>query len=682
MSDADAIKDARDVVDACLERESENRSEAVRDMEFAAGEQWDEEWMRGEERRRTQQARITINQLPQYLNQVRNDIRQNRPAIKARPVDDKADIELADIYEGILRHAQDQGKAEVARDTATDHAILHGLGWYRVTEDYTDAASFDREPIYLGIDEPHNVYHSDFHQVDGSDLTQVVLTSCVPTAQFKREHKGAEAASFNEAEQNQSDADQIVIAEHYRIKHRSDTLLMLEDGRTILESEAKRLITAGEHLPPPVRERKTSVPYVYWQQLSGAEELDSREIIGSIIPVFPVIGNHIRIQGRIIRFGLIRFARDPQRYYNWLKSAEIEYLENAPKAPWVGDARAFAPYQEYWQNANKVNYSYLPVAGATDSGETIQPPQRNQPAAIPSGITQAELTATDDIKKSLGMYSAAIGARGNATSGKQEMIQQRESDTGTFHYADNLAKTVLHEGRMLMQWVPRLYGSRQIARIIGADEQPSTVRLTQALPSAVSDIRTSNGMEKVYNLGVGKYDVAVTTGPSYTTRRMESSAMMSDLVRADPTIMQKAGDIVVRGFDMHNADELADRLRAFLPPQVLQNEDEGAQNQEAMRVALQQVQAMQQQIQARAKALEEIEKKIEQKDRQISDEEQKIAMDRVRLAAEKQVLDARRAEVEARIALAAKEAADRVTKAAAAEPAADNEINEAANEDA
>lgn len=661
---SNAIKDAEDVVAHCEEIEGENRREAKIDTKFRAGEQWDEPWMGYEDRRRTKEPTITVNQLPQYLNQVINDIKQNRPSIKARPVDDKADIELADIYGGIFRNAQDQGKADMARDIGVDHAVTHGLGWYRVITDYTDAMSFDQELQYIGIDEPHNVYHNDFRMPDGSDLTDVVIVSSVSEAAYQAEYPKGALVSWGETQAN-VESSSILLAEHYSLKHRDDTLLMLEDGSILLESDAKKRMAAGMRLAPIMRERPTAIPYVQWRKLNGADELEKRSIEIPHIPVFPVVGMCMRVDGKPVRFGLIRAARDPQRYYNWLKSAEVEYLQNAPKSPWVGDARAFAPYADFWGNANRVNYAYLPVAGVDDAGNPIPPPQRNSPATIPSGLMQAELSATDDIKKSLGMYSAAIGARGNATSGVQEMAQQKEADVGTFHFSDNLAKTVLHEGRVLMSWVPRIYGRRQIARIIGIDDEPKTVRLTQALPQAVSKIRTSKGIEKVYNLGVGTYDVTVTVGPSYTTKRQEASAMMTEMVRADPTLMQKAGDIIVKNFDIPGAEALVERLRAFLPPQILQAEqDENEQNPEAMRMALAQVQQAQMAIQQRAEALKEIEGKMNEREREIERSTATLAQERMQLQADKQVLEARAREIEMSIERTAMKAAEQVRRAA------------------
>lgn len=660
VSDHDQISDARAVYDDCMGRESHNRAEARDDILFRMGgdNQWDAAWMRREQRANLRQSTITVNQLPQYINQVINDLRQNRPAVKVRPVDDKGDEEVAEIYDGIVRHAQYVGKANDARDVAAEHAVVHGLGWYRIKTDYTDPMSFDQEPVYQGFDEPWNVYHNDFRNLDGSDLRDVVIASQVSRSQFEKMYPGAKVVSWGEANES-ANGDDVVVAEHYCIKTRADKLLMLKDGAIMLETEAAKRLAAGEVLADLDRERSVEVPYVYWCKLSGAEELEKRELLGSIIPVFPVIGNVARVDGKVHRWGIVRFAKDPQRYYNFLKSAEVEWIESAPKSPWVGDARSFEPYKEYWQQANKVNYGYLPLATTDGEGNPLpMMPQRNAPVAIPSGIMQAELAATDDIKKALGMYSAAIGAHGNATSGKQELLQQHESDTGTFHYADNLAKTVMHEGKMLVEWIPKLYGARRVARIIGQDDEAQAVRLTQALPRPVTKVQMQDGVKKVYNLGVGRYDVAVTVGPSYATKRMEAQSFMTELVRADPTLMAKAGDIILRNFDQPGADELSKRLKAFLPPQVLQSEseDEDQNSPERLQMALAQVQQQAQQLQQREQMLAQIDAKMDERDREIEGKTAEAKAEMAAVQAERKVLEARAKEIEARLTLATMQA--------------------------
>jgi len=78
----------------------------------------------------------------------------------------------------------------------------------------------------------------------------------------------------------------------------------------------------------------------------------------------------------------------------------------------------------------------------------------------------------------------------------------------------------------------------------------------------------------VFDLTAGKYDVTVSSGPSFTTRREEAAAQMTEMVRAFPQAAPLIGDIIAKNLDWPGADEIAKRLQAALPPSV-QGEGQG-----------------------------------------------------------------------------------------------------------
>ena len=112
------------------------REEAREDQNFAAGQQWPD----AIEAQRTADGRpcLTINQLPQFIRQVVNEERQNRPTITVQPVDEAADVDTAEVLEGLLRQIQHASNADIAYDTAMDSVAKVGLGYIRVTTAYAD----------------------------------------------------------------------------------------------------------------------------------------------------------------------------------------------------------------------------------------------------------------------------------------------------------------------------------------------------------------------------------------------------------------------------------------------------------------------------------------------------------------------------------------------------------------
>jgi hypothetical protein len=64
----------------------------------------------------------------------------------------------------------------------------------------------------------------------------------------------------------------------------------------------------------------------------------------------------------------------------------------------------------------------------------------------------------------------------------------------------------------------------------------------------------------------GKYDVVVTTGPAYASKRAEAADRLTELVSRFPALQQLGGDLVLKALDVPYADKLADRLAMTLPP--------------------------------------------------------------------------------------------------------------------
>jgi len=88
---------------------------------------------------------LTINKLPQHVRQVTNDQRQNRPSGKVIPADDRADIELAEIFDGMVRHIEYISDADVAYDTACENQVSFGEGYFRLLTEYCDDDTFDQD---------------------------------------------------------------------------------------------------------------------------------------------------------------------------------------------------------------------------------------------------------------------------------------------------------------------------------------------------------------------------------------------------------------------------------------------------------------------------------------------------------------------------------------------------------
>jgi hypothetical protein len=357
-----------------------------------------------------------------------------------------------------------------------------------------------------------------------------------------------------------------------------------------------------------------------WMKTNGFDVLEEREWPGKWIPVVRVIGNEWEVEGRLYISGLVRNAKDAQRMYNYWTSQEAEMLALAPKAPFIGYGGQFEGYEMQWKTANTTNWPYLEVnPDVTDGAGNVLPlPQRAPPPLPQTGLIQAKMGAAEDIKGTTGQYDASLGIGGNERSAKAIVAREKQGDTGTYHYVDNLARAIRHLTRQIVDMIPKIYDTQRIARIIGVDGEVEMVKFNPMQPEPVKEVRdmeTGALIEKIYNPGVGTYDVMVTTGPGYMTKRQEALDAMSQILQANPALWQVAGDLFVKNMDWPGAQEMAARFKKILDPKVL---SEGDQSPEMM-AAQQQIEAMTQELNRVTDIMQSI---------QDSTEQQKVEIDR------------------------------------------------------
>ena len=560
---------------------------------------------------------LTINKLPQHVRQVTNDQRQNRPTGKVIPADDHADIEVAEVFNGVIRHIEYVSDADVAYDTACDNQVTYGEGYVRLLTEYCDDDTFDQDIRIGRIRNSFSVYMDPMIQdPTGADAKWCFITQDLPKAEYERLYPNAAVRSIQEQGVGDPSLSQwlndntVRIAEYFYVDYKPGTLNLYPDGFTAHEGTREDK-TARLMFGAPLRSRRVERRTIKWVKTNGFEALEEQDWPGKWIPVIRVIGNEFEIDGELHISGLIRNAKDAQRMYNYWTSQEAEMLALAPKAPFIGYGGQFEGYEGQWKTANVNNWPYLEVnADATDGlGNPLPLPQRAPPPLAQTGLIQAKMGASDDIKSTTGQYDSSLGATSNERSGKAILAREKQGDTGTYHYIDNLARAVRHVARQLIDLIPKIYDTPRIARIIGLDGDVSMARIDPAQPEPVRKIVDEEGnvIEKIYNPSVGKYDVVAVTGPGYATKRQEAAESMSQVLQGNPALWQVAGDLFVKNMDWPGAQEMADRLRKSIDPKLLADDDKSPELQAAEK-QIEEMGAMLQQMQG---ALKNVEQSIE-----------------------------------------------------------------------
>jgi uncharacterized protein with PIN domain len=573
--------------------DSTNRSEALQDIRFAAGDQWPVEIQNS----RNLEARpcLTINKIDAYVRQVTNQQRQQRPRIKVHPVNNLADYKIAQVLEGITRHIEVNSNADTAYDTAFDYAVRMGWGYWRVNTKYVSEDSFDQEIYIDAIDNPFTVYFDpNSVRPDGSDAERCLVTTLLSKTVFKEMYPDADdGANFTHRSTGDNAAswvtkEDIRIAEYFYVTREKAKLYLLSDGSSgFADSDRflERVAAAGLTV---IDTRESFRRAVKWCKMTALEILEEKTWDGKYIPIVPVYGAQVIVDDRRKKYGLVRFAKDPQRMYNFWRTSMTESIALAPKAKWLLAEGQDEGHENEWALANIKSSPVLRYKQKDIEGQPAPVPVRLQPESPPAGIMDAANAINTDLQMVLGILDPNQLPSGNI-SGKALQGQQSQTDLSNFHFYDNLTRSIKHTGKILLDLIPKIYDTQRVMRIIGSDGQPDMTTINEQ--TAVGEV--------LNDVTVGEYDVVMDTGPGFQSKRQQAVEAMMPLLTGTKELFDLAGDLVFRNMDFPGADVIADRLAARNPmAQIDEKSDIPPQVQMQLAQQQQQLEQMQQQLQA------------------------------------------------------------------------------------
>lgn len=567
----DIAKEAREAISTSFDYDRENRREAVEDLRFIAGFQWSDSALADRQDRPV----ITINRSQQFLRNVTNPIRQNMPVLKVETDggDDGTDPELAN---GLLRRIQYNSSAAHVYANATEHAVGCGIGWFRIATDYYDDEGFNQDICIKRVFNPLTVYPDPGAvEPDRSDMSWCLVSEPMPTEAFKLKYPGKSTSGMDDPTSGQGSSavawgsgDWVRVAEYWKKTETADELLLLMTGDTVrksgLDKQQYAMLQDGGFIQ---NSRPTKSYKVTMTLVSGVEQLeDPYEFPCKWIPLIPVIGAEVPMEKGVYRHGLIRFQREPQQLNNYFLSVAAESLGQQPKAPWLVTNKMIAKFKSLWDNANRESTPYLIYE--PDSAAPGGEPKRIAPPPLPAGLVQFAQMMQDDMKASTGIYDAALGQRSNETSGVAIAARKEQGTNATFHYVDNLEHSLDHLGRVLLNMMPKVYDTPRAMKLHTDDDREKDVVINQEIMQVGGVPMRNNDVTRM------KFDsVRVVLGPSYASRKQETVQQLLQLVQALPQVGAVAGDLIAKNLDFDGSEQLAERLRLLLPPQVMQMED-------------------------------------------------------------------------------------------------------------
>lgn len=561
------LKLARERYSRVDDAEFHIREASIEDIKFVYNVedgQWPEEVR--QERLQDNRPCLTSNKLRKYVAQVANQERENRLAGKVRGVDDKADPEKAQIYEDLIRQIEYNSGADEVYSCAGEQAVAGGFGYFRILTEIPDDG-FDQEIVIRKIDNQFSVHMDPKRRF-------CFISDVMSIEEFEQEYPDAEKEDFEQVSTGERwehwyENDNVRVAEYFVKKPKTRKLVKALDAQgnisvyEITDEVTEKSLTDQNIQILDRRDAKSHE--VCWYKITGnqilehIEDLPSREI-----PVIEVKGDEINIEGKIYKRSLVRDGKDPQRLYNYWLTTEAETVALQPKAPYILSEDQITGHENEWNDANRKNLPYL-----TYRGDARNRPQREVPPQLSAGHVNMINIANNDLKDTIGMYEANVGQQSNERSGRAIFARQQAGQISTLHFRDNLRRAVVDAGKIMIEMIPKVYDSERIIRLRGEDGTERTERINQTVLNEDGTTVTIN------DLTVGKYDLQADVR-LYATRRQESMEAILQSMQYAPQIAPFIVDLLFKFMDSPVAEDIQQRVEAFMQSAQQQQEGQGA----------------------------------------------------------------------------------------------------------
>lgn len=553
---------------------------------------------------------LTMNVVQQHNFQIVNEAKRNKSSIKIVPLGNGATAEAASIWRNMIRHVEYQSNAQAAYSHAREFQVAIGRGWWRLITDYAGDDTFEQDIFIKLVKDPLSVYSDpDAQERDKSDMRWAFVFDSMPRSQFDKAHPkykglvGQEPLGVGTVNDGWVDRDTIRICEYFRKVSKKDTLVSFIDPGSRARKTIKKSMLKGfpkdqlEELlkHPETMTRPLDVEEVEWKLIAGETVIDETVWLGKYIPLIPVTGQEVIIDGVLDIKGHTRALRDPQRMYNYNASSQVEFVALQGKTPWVAAAKAIEELESMWNTANTVNHSVLIYNHIDDQNPEVPvpPPSRTDPPKDSPAYQAGMETAFNQMMMVSGQWQNQMGMQGNERTGKAIGERQEQSDTATYHFQDNYGESIKLTGKMILDLGPKVWDTKRVVKVLADDGTDEEVELDPSQKQAFVQHQNHQGetIRRIFNPLVGKYDVGSDVGAAIGTRRQETVEALTLIITQNPGLTGIIGDLLLKAMDFDEAQEAAQRMRRMVPPEALgkgpsKAEQELQQQVAALRTAL------------------------------------------------------------------------------------------------
>ena len=566
---------------AIQDKEADSRKLAIADVRFTnvVGAQSEDAFDKREDVYRGE-----INRVAGLVDQVTGGQRENRTNIKYLPTGKGTDNDTANIKTGITRHIENSSDANSSYDIAFEESVTGGYGGWRIVSEYEEEG-FDQliliKPVFSAAS-------SLFFDVNSTEYTKkdakhAFLVTGIHPDLFDTAYPNATISDFPRDKFNDSinkqwvTDDQLLIAEYWWKEPTIKKIAQLTDGRVIDLEEEKALldelalkgitIATKKNGAQVIRDAKTHK--VFMMKMNGAEFLtEPKEFPSKFIPLVPEYGRISHIENETHIRGLIRFAKDPQKYYNYETSNQIQISGELLDDPiWMTAKQA----EGYEDDIEGFKINRPPVMLYNTDPEAPGAPARTGAPSVQQGAMARIKQAEMDIYATTNMYPPSLGLNVGLESGVALRHQDEKGDRGSYVFIDNHLKSIKYSGEIIEDMIGRINDVERAMAILNVDGTTEMADVNKFMFDEIGEpiLDEQTGEQIILNDLRKSFATTVSTSPAYNTRKEESLDQLIAMIGADDTFRAISTDLIAKNANILESDELYKRARKLMIKQGL-----------------------------------------------------------------------------------------------------------------